>query len=193
MLTRDKQLVRRLQLNDRGAFELVVEQHYQSIYRQLYRLCGDRDSAADLTQETFVQAWQSLPTFEGRSALGTWLATIDSRVWHRWQHGQAGSAHLPLVDVAETLFDDAPGPAELFHIRDREDEVQRALYRLPADYREALVLFYVQGLKYREIAEVLGIPLGTVKSRLHGGLLRLRASLQGRGPNEPSPCALPNT
>lgn len=192
MLNRDHQLVRRLRANDRRAFEEVVERHYQPVYRHLWRLCGEADAAADMTQETFVRAWQALPTFEGRSALGTWLFAIAGRVWSRWLQGRGGPAPMALEEIAEVVTDEARGPAELFERKALQEEVQAALHRLPADYQEALVLFYVQGLKYREIAEVLGIPLGTVKSRLHGGLLRLRAALEGSGHDEPCPCAAPN-
>jgi RNA polymerase sigma factor (sigma-70 family) len=192
MRSSDHQLVRRLKANDRGAFEEVVERHYQPVYRHLWHLCGDSDVASDLTQETFLRAWQSLPTFEGRSALGTWLFAIAGRVWSRWLHGRSGPAPLPLDEMAEAVTDEALGPAAQFERRAVQDEVQDALRRLPADYREALVLFYVQGLKYREIAEVLGIPLGTVKSRLHGGVLRLRAALEGRGTDQPYACLSPN-
>jgi RNA polymerase sigma factor (sigma-70 family) len=188
MRSSDNQLVRRLKTNDRTAFEAVVERHYQPIFRQLWRLCGDAESAADLTQETFVQAWQSLPTFEGRSALGTWLCAIAIRVWRRSLNRERQAAGVPLEEFADSLPDPAPGPGEQYELHARQEEVQRALHRLPADYREALVLFYMQGLKYREIAELLGIPLGTVKSRLHGGLQRLRAALGHLAAEEPLRC-----
>ena len=187
MRSRDRQLVRRLKANDHSAFEEVVERHYQPIFRQLWRLCGDSDTAADLTQETFVQAWRSLPTFEGRSALGTWLHTIAVRAWRRWHERQPNLDPLPLDALDELLPGEAHDPAGEVEARLQNEEIKAALLRLPPDYREALVLFYMEGLKYREIAERLSIPLGTVKSRLHTGLLRLRAVLAA-GAGDPLPC-----
>ena len=147
---------------------------------------GDAEAAADMTQETFLQAWKSLPTFQGRSALRTWLATIAVRVWQRRRHGRAAEGHVSLDELADTLPDTAPGPAELFESRAAQEQVQAALQGLPLDYRETLVMFYLQGLKYREIAAALEIPIGTVKSRLHNGLRRLRAAL-GETPEEVAP------
>jgi RNA polymerase sigma-70 factor (ECF subfamily) len=173
----DIQILRRLRANDRAAFAEVVERHYRPIYRQLWHLCGDADTAADLTQETFVQAWKSLRTFEGRSALHTWLYTIAVRVWRRTRD-DSRTTYVPLDEIAETLSDPMPGPPEAFTRHALQEEVQDALLALPAAYRETLVLFYLQGLKYHEIAEALDIPLGTVKSRLHAGLKRMKAVLE---------------
>src|SRR5436190_1767785 len=186
MQTGDAELVRRLRGNDRSAFEAVIDRHHRSVYGQLWHLCGDADTAADLTQETFLQAWKSLPTFQGRSAVRTWLATIAVRVWQRWRHGRAAEGHVSLDELADALPDTAPGPAERFESRAEQAQVQAALRGLPPDYRETLVMFYMQGLKYREIAAALEIPIGTVKSRLHNGLQRLKAAL-GKTPEEVAP------
>src|SRR5947207_3325150 len=110
MHSSDRQLVRQLKANERAAFEEVVERHYQPIYRHLWHLCGEAESAADLTQETFVQAWRSLPTFEGRSAIGTWLGAIAVRVWRRSLQQRRAPDALPLDDLTETLVDPVRGP-----------------------------------------------------------------------------------
>src|SRR5437588_8954336 len=144
MQTSEAQLLRRLRENDRAAFEEVVERHYGSIYQQLWHLCGETETAADLTQETFVQAWASLHSFQGRSALRTWLFTIAVRVWHRWKSGGSAEEHVLLEELADTLPDPAPGPAELVERHRVQQAVQEALHGLPADFREALVLFYLQ-------------------------------------------------
>jgi RNA polymerase sigma-70 factor, ECF subfamily len=174
----DSQLVRRLQANDRAAFEDVVERYYGRVYRQLWHLCGQVETAADLTQETFVQAWKSLPSFQGRSGLRTWLYTIAVRVWQRWKERSSGHEHLLLDELADTLPDPDGDPAALAETHHLQEAVREALQRLPEAYREALVLFYLQGMKYQEIADALGIPLGTVKSRLHGGLQRIKTLLE---------------
>lgn len=179
MFNRDERCVQQLRNNNRAAFEDVVERHYQSIFRQLWHLCGQRQVAAELTQETFIQAWKSLDSFSGRSALRTWLHTIAVRVWHRWQsdNSQQRHEHAPLGEWADALPDGSPGPAQLLETQMIHQEVHKALLQLPVAYREVLVLFYIQGMKYREVAAVLDIPLGTVKSRLHEGLQRMKALL----------------
>ncbi len=179
MLFSDLQLVRRLRANDRLAFEEVIERYYQAVFRQQLHLCGQTEIAADLTQETFVEAWTSLNSFAYKSTFKTWLYKIAVRVWYRWQSRSEGKqAAISLGEMADTLPDLTSNPAELVQRHFLRQQVQDELYRLPSPYREALVLFYVQDLKYREIAVVLDIPLGTVKSRLHEGLHRLRVRLE---------------
>lgn len=171
----DAQLVRRLQNNDHAAFELVVESNYQLVYRQLWHFCHDAEVAADLTQETFSRAWSSLDTFAGKSSIRTWLYTIAARCWYRWKEGDKPGALTD--DGAESVPDEALGPAQKLEIQAMREDVQAALHQLPPPFRETVVLFYVQNLKYREVAEVLDVSLGTVKSRLHEGLKRLKVLL----------------
>ncbi|HEX8237845.1 MAG TPA: sigma-70 family RNA polymerase sigma factor [Abditibacteriaceae bacterium] len=177
MIGDDARRIRQLKSGDRAAFEDIVSRHYQSVYRQLWHLCNNEQIAAELTQETFVQAWKSLDSFSGRAALRTWLYTIGVRVWHRWKNSNDEPAreNAPPENWAESLTDYSPGPAQLLETQATQQEVQTALQQLPAAYREAIVLFYIQGLKYREVALALDVPLGTVKSRLHQGLQRMRA------------------
>ncbi len=185
MIWGDSHLYKRLKANDHAAFELVVDQHYQAVFQQLWHFCRDREVAADLTQETFAQAWKSLDGFAGNSSIRTWLYTIAVRAWYRWKHSGANQPnHEALDDWAEALPDLTPGPAQVAENRSRRRAVQRALYALPSPYHETLVLFYVQDLKYREVSEVLDVSIGTVKSRLHEGVKRLRAALDEPAPLE---------
>ena len=143
----------------------------------MWHLCHDAEAAADLTQETFARAWGSLDTFAGESSLRTWLYTIALRCWCRWSQNNTRSASGPLDSYAEAVPDQAPGPAQKLELQATRQNVRDALSRLPSPFHEAVVLFYVQNLKYREVAEVLGVPLGTVKSRLHEGLKRLKVMM----------------
>lgn len=178
MIGNEARLLRRLENHDPAAFELVVERNYKPVFRQLWHLCHDEDVAADLTQETFAQAWKSLDSFAGKSSVRTWLYTIALRSWIRWKENNAHKTNAPLDEWAESLPDDAPGPAQKLEVQCLRDDVQSALRDLPSPFRETVVLFYVQNLKYREVAEVLDVSIGTVKSRLHEGLKRLKAVLQ---------------
>lgn len=166
----DRDLLKRLKRNDRAAFEATVDNHYRAIYRQQYLFCGDPELAQDLTQETFVEAWKSLGGFRGESALATWLYTIAARVWHR--RGRVASqvaarfSPTPVDEMADALPDPSPDFADALGGRELRDTVRRAVERLPEVYREAVVLFYVQGMTQTEVAVALEIPPGAVKSRL---------------------------
>lgn len=174
----EAQLLRRLKNNDRTAFEAVVASNYQLVYRQLWYFCHDAEVAADLTQETFTRAWSSLPTFNGQSSIRTWLYTISVRAWYRWKEANANHrATIPLGEWAEFVPDESSTPAQKLERQALRDDVQTALMHLPSPLRETIVLFYVQNLKYREVAEVLDVSLGTVKWRIHEGLKRLKVAL----------------
>ena len=188
MIWGDSHLYQRLKANDGAAFELVVDQHYQAVFGQLWHFCRDREVAADLTQETFAQAWKSLDSFQGHSSIRTWLYTIAVRAWHRWKQNRASQLSYEALDEwAERVPDLSPGPAQVAENRARRREVQRALCELPSPYHETMVLFYVQNLKYREVSEVLDVSIGTVKSRLHEGVKRLRAALDEPASPEEKP------
>lgn len=174
----DVRLVRRLENHDRVAFETVVEKNYQPVFRQLWHLCHDDEVAADLTQETFEQAWKSLDSFAGKSSVRTWLHTIALRVWWHWKGAASQGVNVPLDERAEAVPDESPTPAQKLEARILREDVQAALGRMPSPFRETLALFYIQNLKYREVAQVLDVSIGTVKSRLHEGIKRLRADLQ---------------
>lgn len=176
MTTNDADLLRRLRAGERDAFEQTVLHHYESVWRQHFLLCGSRETAADLTQETFVEAWRALPTFKGRSALRTWLHTIAVRVWRRFLAKQPPVPARP--EVLDTLPDrSAATPHQAAEHVLRAQTLACAVLRLPPAQREVLVLCYRQQLSHAEAACALGVPVGTVKSRLHDGLKHLRRLL----------------
>ncbi|MBC7807835.1 MAG: sigma-70 family RNA polymerase sigma factor, partial [Akkermansiaceae bacterium] len=138
---------------------------------------------ADLTQETFVAAWQSLPSFDGRSAIGTWLHTIAVRVWYRAVRAQKRIAnHVPLADALIQVLADtqAVDPARSATAKSARATLETAVHALPVAYRHAVLLFYRDELRYREIADAEGIAIGTVKSRLSTALKLLRDRLADR-------------
>ena len=147
-------------------------------YRQLWHFCHDAEVAADLTQETFGHAWNSLDTFAGKSSIRTWLYTIAVRCWYRWKENYANcQTYASMDDWAELVADEALGPAQKAEVQAVREDLRFALARLPSPFQETVMLFYMQNLKYREVAEVLDVSLGTVKSRLHEGLKRLKTML----------------
>lgn len=171
----ERDLLKRLRAGERDAFEAVVDQHYAAVFRRLCCLCVDSGRAADLTQETFVAAWKSLRTFRGESSLRGWLYGIAHRLWRR----SPATRFSPADD--DTLFDALPddGPAleEIVGASADGERLLRALHRLSDLYRAVVVLSYLDDLPHAAIAAQLGIPVGTVKSRLHAALRRLRQLL----------------
>ncbi len=183
----DTLLFYRLRRGDHAAFEAVVAEHYPSVYKQVWYLCnGNAEIAADLTQETFVEAWRCLPSFAGRSSLRTWLFTIVVRSWHRHRRRSGNTEQDILLEAGdqERLPDLSPSPSNQTEINLSAESVCCALRKIPSLSREVVVLYYLDQLKYREIADILDIPLGTVKSRLHTALKQLRIHLEPEGEDD---------
>jgi RNA polymerase sigma-70 factor (ECF subfamily) len=158
-------------------FEAVALPHLESLFRLALWLERDRHGAEDLVQETFAQALQSFHRFEPGTNCRAWLVSILQHL--RSNRRRTLARQPPLSDVAdveeqlaETLAYEPPTPEGL-----SEDEVLVALKKLPASFQEAIVLADVEQFSYKEIAEILGIPLGTVMSRLHRARKLLRTEL----------------
>ncbi len=164
------------------SWDEVVEQHSARVYRLAYRLTGDRHDAEDLTQEVFVRVFRSLSgytpgTFEG------WLHRITTNLFLDQARRKAKIRFDAFADGAETRIPSraiTPDFAVLEGIFD--DDVENALAALPPDFRAAVVLCDIEGLSYEEIADVLGLKLGTVRSRIHRGRAMLRTALAHRAP-----------
>jgi len=175
---RDRKLLRGLTAGQKSAYIQAVEQHYKRLYAFLYRLARDETLAEDLTQETFAAAWRSLDQFDGRASFATWLHKIALNVYRQYRRGD----HLNFVpldeEIVEAWPDPEPGPLERLIAEDLQLKVQQALARLPEAYREVVILRVYQDLKYREVAEVLGVPMGTVQFRLHIAFQKLREALR---------------
>lgn len=153
-------------------FEAQALGFADQLFRVALRLCRDRAKAEDLVQETYLQSWRSFHRFELGTNLRAWLYKIMFNVHYSNQRKER--LHLVPVEetIAETLAYDPPTPQRL-----TEAEVLAALERLPRDFQIPIVLSDVEELSYREIAEVMEIPIGTVMSRLHRGRKILRTEL----------------
>jgi RNA polymerase sigma-70 factor, ECF subfamily len=176
MTTSDRDRVRRIQEGEPGSFDALYSEYGDRIYRFCYRLCGHIADAEDLTQEVFLAAYQGLSRFAGRSSVATWLYRIALYRWGRI-HGARRPETVPLDEEtvgAATAPD--PASAELERL-----SLENALLTLPDGLRQAFLLVKAEGLKYREAAQVLGVPQGTVQSRVHEAVVRLRALLADDG------------
>jgi RNA polymerase sigma-70 factor (ECF subfamily) len=180
----EQALIERCQAGELAAFEPLVEKYRQRVWRLAYQVLRDREEAWDVAQEAFIRAYQSLGSFRGQSAFYTWLFRIvvnlaTDRVRQRAARGRAfGSESVPEAEWDGALPADASArPDEEAARREEQRRIARSLDALPPNFRTIIMLSDVEGLSYREIAEVLSIPMGTVMSRLHNARKRLRQLL----------------
>ncbi len=178
----DEQLLQRFAAGDRSALEELFQRYRQPAYRVAYRLLGNEADALDAVQEGFVKALTHLDGFQGRSAFKTWLLRVvgNAALDLGRQRGRREMLSLDRPDRPENV------PEPLLRLEDharqleQEDlrgQLNEALARLPEAQRQTFVLFADGGLSYREVAEALGISIGTVMSRLFYARQRLRALL----------------
>ncbi len=186
MDTDDAALVERCRNGDIAAFEPLVEKYRQRVWRLAYNVLRDREEAWDVAQDAFIKAFQALPNFRGQSAFYTWLFRIvmnvaTDRARSRAARGRAfGTEAVPEEDWERVLVEqspDAPAPDEAAAGAQERARIMRALDTLPANHKQIIVLSDLEGLSYREIAEVLSIPMGTVMSRLHNARKKLKDAL----------------
>ena len=176
-------LIERCRAGDLAAFEPLVEKYRQRVYRLAYNVLRDSDEAWDVAQDAFIRAFQALPSFRGDSAFYTWLFRIvmnvarDRARQHAARGRAFGTERVDEKDWDRVLIEQATGPdAHATQVEERE-RIARALATLSEPHRAIIMLSDLEGLSYREIAEVLNIPMGTVMSRLHNARRRLRDAL----------------
>lgn len=161
---------------DAQEFELTALPHLQDLYRTALRVIGNTRDAEDLVQETYLQAWKSFHRFEPGTNCRAWLFKI---LFHRIHHHRRRWFVSKVVKesediLEETLAYEPPVPDEL-----ADEEVLRALERIPPEFRDVVLLADVQEFSYREVADILKIPVGTVMSRLSRARKMLRSGLAG--------------
>jgi RNA polymerase sigma-70 factor (ECF subfamily) len=183
-------LVRRCIAGDAAAWEEIVQTYNRRIYNICYRFAGSADNAQDLTQEVFIKMFGSLKSYDPqRSAFMTWMTTITRNLlvdYFRKSKQEritdsldsAPSDHEDAMPLSERIPDKAPAPDSRVHSRETGETVHRALQKLSPDLREAVILRDLQDMDYREIATVLKVPEGTVKSRINRGRAELARLLQ---------------
>jgi RNA polymerase sigma-70 factor (ECF subfamily) len=185
----EAQFVDRLRAGEAAAFDRLVQERSGDVYALLYRLTEDAEEARDLTQETFLRAFQNISRFRCDADLKTWIYRIAInqarnrwRWWRRRRRDQTISLDVETGERQETLSASLPdraqpNPEQETLERERERLLSRALQTLGRPFREAVILRDVEGLSYEEIAQALEISIGTVKSRLSRGRIELRRKL----------------
>jgi RNA polymerase sigma factor (sigma-70 family) len=169
----DEALLRAVAAGDAAALTRLYERHAGALFGYLYRLAGDRMTAEEILQDTMLAAWRSAAAFEGRSKATTWLFGVARRQAHNRLRGRPGPESVPLADRP----DPGAGPDELAIAAVGGTAVAAAIDRLPDHHRDVVALVFVAGLPLADVAEVLAIPVGTVKSRLYHARAAVAAAL----------------
>ena len=176
MADRETELMLRVKGGDREAFAELYGLFQKPVYNYLYRLCFNRAMAEDLLQEAFLRIWKAAPTWEPAAKVSTWIFRISHNLF---LNEAARRREKPLEAPEAELRAD---PASDLNRREVRSAVQKAIEALPEGERECLMLSEYNGFKYAEIAEILGIPVGTVKSRMFSAVQHLKEALKGLGP-----------
>ena len=186
--TQEALFVRRLQANEDAAYDELVQTYSASIFHVAYRMLGDTTEASDVAQEVFLKVFRNIGGFRGKAMLKTWIFKIafsetlnQLRWWRRRQRftmvsldeqpNGAGSGFRDIVAGSDST------PEQTLQAKEEEAAIQQALLRLPPRHRSIIVLRDIEGLSYYEIASVLGVSVGTVKSRLARARGDLKKSL----------------
>jgi len=169
-LTGDKRLLARVATQDRGAFHLLYERYADAVYRYALSILRSPHLAEDVLQETMMAVWKSAKNFKGRSKVLTWILGITRNQAHNILRKESRGQRLPETDSSCGVHD----PTKSMHV---DLLVQEALETLSPLQHEVMHLVFYENLSVRETAELLGIPTGTVKSRMHHARLALAKEL----------------
>ncbi|MFI5955692.1 RNA polymerase sigma factor [Cryptosporangium sp. NPDC051539] len=169
----DDELLRAIAAGDAAALSRLYERYAGALFGYLHRLAGDRMIAEEILQDTMLAVWRSADTFEGRARVTTWLFGIARRQAHNRLRGRFAPEPADLPDRP----DEGAGPDELAIAAAGGTPVAAAIDRLPAHHRDVIALVFVAGLPLADVADVLAIPVGTVKSRLFHARAAVAAAL----------------
>ena len=164
-------------------WEELVAEHADSVYRLAYRLSGNQHDAEDLTQETFMRVFRSLDKYKAGTFEG-WLHRITTNLFLDMVRHRSKIRMEALPEDYDRVPGEDMTPEQAYTVANLDPALQRALDELSPDFRVAVVLCDVVGMSYDEIAETLGVKMGTVRSRIHRGRSQLRASLEAAAVND---------
>ncbi|MFO0589916.1 MAG: sigma-70 family RNA polymerase sigma factor [Polyangiaceae bacterium] len=182
--------IARLVARDESAFNELVVTYERRVYGLVFRMLGRRDEAEDLAQEVFVQVFKAIDQFRGESKLSTWIYRIAVNLcknrtkYNQRRHASeqddidAMAERVPMTAARAATVGDVSRPDELVEGMQLEEIVKRAIQKLDPEFREALVLADVEDMPYEEIAQITGVPVGTVKSRIHRARAQLKALVE---------------
>jgi len=180
----DAALLAALKNGELAAFAALVDRHQRSLINFFYHLCWDRQIAEDCAQDVFLRVYSHLDRYEPQARFTTFLFKIARNLWidrvrSAAVHGKPASLDGRSdagegASLGERISARSPGPVEILARREQQAALQRALDQLPEEQRSVVVLSEIQGLKYQDIGAILDIPVGTVKSRMHTAMEKLK-------------------
>lgn len=182
----EKALIQRCKDGDISAFNDLVQQYEKRVFNFAYRMSGNYDDACDVAQEAFVRVFNAINTFRGEANFTTWLYRIVTNVYLDERKKQKSHMHTSLEDyieleensVTRQIEDGRPTPDNMVEQGERNDLLRMAIQDLPEYQRIMVVLYHTQSKSYEEIAEIMKLPIGTVKSRLNRARLALKEKLE---------------
>jgi RNA polymerase sigma-70 factor (ECF subfamily) len=180
----DAALLAAIKTGELGAFTGLVERHQRSLINFFYHLCWDRQAAEDCAQEVFLRVYSHLDTYEPQAKFTTFLFRIARNLWiDRMRtaavHGKPLSLESQGSGGDERALQDrvagrSPSPVEILARREQQDALRRAIDQLPEEQKAVVILSEIQGMKYQDIGAILDVPVGTVKSRMHTAMEKLK-------------------
>ena len=195
----EKAIIEKVLAGDSNAFGELVEAYQDKVYNLALRMCGNADDAFDLAQDAFFRAWRGLSGFQFESAFSTWLFRLTSNVCLDWLRAKKRRPTVSLTtlddegeEVQMEIRDPGKSPEELLLAAEDRAAVAKAMNELPVEFREILTLRAIDDLSYTEIAEILHLREGTVKSRLSRARLALRNKLLQNGNKLESGSSIPS-
>lgn len=183
----EKALIERCKRGDLAAFNDLVRKYEKQVYNFAYRLTGNYDDANDVAQDAFLRVFNAIGTFRGDASFSTWLFRITTNVFLDDRKRAKAHPHTSLDEylelgessVARQIEDPSPTPEAILEETERVQILQSAIGSLSEDQRAVVTLYHGQQKSYEEIAEIMDLPLGTVKSRLNRARLALKEKLGG--------------
>lgn len=183
----DLEIVRRVQAGDVAAFDRLIEKYRERVFGIIYNMTSNREDAADLSQDAFIKAFQSIHRFGGQSSFFTWLyrIAVNSTLSHLRKARLRAFFSLERIDsdepVAKEIIDaltDKSGAERDTYVRELQEKLNDAMQKLSIKHRTVVTLFEIEGLSHQEIADVMECSVGTVRSRLHYAKQLLQSELQ---------------
>ena len=178
-------MLRRLRKGDEVAFAELVDEYREMVLNLAARMIGRPDGAEDLAQEVFLRVWKALPRFRGECKLSTWIYRITINLCiAEGKSARGRSAHIPLDDPALLAMPQLRTSADNEYAEEvvLKQRMNFLILQMPDHYKTAISLYYLKDLSYQEIADIMSVPMGTVKSYLFRGKAWLRDRLLGRDP-----------
>lgn len=186
----EQAIIRRVLAGENNAFGELVEEYQDKVYNLALRMCGNKDDAFDLAQDSFFRAWKSLPSFQFDCSFSTWIFRLTSNICIDWLRVKKRRPTVSLTSAAEEdeegqmdVPDTDNDPEALLLAAEDKAQVAQAMNQLPVEYREILTMRAINDMSYADIAAVLKVREGTVKSRLNRARIALKKNLLQIGNN----------